>query len=451
MRLCTVADCLWDYFDHSEMKSRGEKGLLQRLRLVILDHEYIGKETNSLIDPDVEDAGDEQIENLPNVPIFRRGFNPSLLTGLNLDALSVRTGIKSQTLRDVFQRGRRLSPDTMRRLRASLEVGEDGAVSIAEAAPLPATAQRAARMARQLRTLQNALAKGKDFDLNGTRRPSLENKRQGPASLGALRIAVERHLTDRTARRFFKDRIGVFWSGDAAIYADKEREIALIEEAIALASGAKRSAAKRTVGRRTSRQNVAIAGNLAARPTEAGRKRRERAARKAEVEAFLSTPIEASTGEWGAANGAQPELFSAEWAAELCRAVCLLVVVFFLGAVLHAFPRQVEAAQRATVRRASPNTSWTVFTDVLRDRIEKRLRRAEEDRLRKRSERSAKNKVNHPSGGVTQLRLGRRALGNDDAQKVACEPDAARRIVNADEVAAAEVLAADEGEYRSLD
>ncbi len=76
LRLCTVADCLWDYFGHFEMKSRGAKGQLERLKLVILDHEYIGKETNSLIDPDVEEAGDEQIEDLPNVPIFRRGSIP---------------------------------------------------------------------------------------------------------------------------------------------------------------------------------------------------------------------------------------------------------------------------------------------------------------------------------------------------------------------------------------
>ena len=88
LRLCTVADCLWDYFDHSEMKSRGEKGLLQRRKMVILDHEYIGKETNSLIDPDVEAAGDEEIEDAPNIPIFRRGFNSSLLIGLDLDALA---------------------------------------------------------------------------------------------------------------------------------------------------------------------------------------------------------------------------------------------------------------------------------------------------------------------------------------------------------------------------
>ena len=137
----------------------------------------------------------------------------------------------------------------MKRLRASLEVSEDGEVSIAEAAPLPAKARRAARMARQLRTLHDALAKGKDFDLNGARRPALKNKRRGPVPLTALRLAVERHLPDKAARRFFKDRIGVFWSGRAAIYADNEREIRLIEEAIALASGAKRAGRKACSGR----------------------------------------------------------------------------------------------------------------------------------------------------------------------------------------------------------
>ena len=249
LRLCTVADCLWDYFGHLEMKSRGAKGKLERLKLVVLDHEYIGKETNSLIDPDVEEAGDEQIEDLPNVPIFRRDFNPSILTGLDLDALSVRAGVKSNALREAFQRGRRLGPDAMKRLRASLEIDDDGVVSISQAAPLPAKTQRAARMARQLHTLQDALAKGKDFDLNGTRRPPLKNRRRGPVALAAVRMAVERHLKDKAARCFFKDRIGVFWSGGAAIYADNEREIALIEEAIALASGARAAAVRRALGR----------------------------------------------------------------------------------------------------------------------------------------------------------------------------------------------------------
>ena len=288
LRLCTVADCLWDYFDHSEMKSRGEKGLLQRRKMVILDHEYIGKETNSLIDPDVEAAGDEDIEDAPNIPIFRRGFNPSLLIGLDFDALAARIGVKPETLRDAFRRGRRLEPQAMKRLRASLEISEDGEVSIAEAAPPPAEARRAARMARQLRTLHDALAKGKDFDLNGARRPALKNERRGPVPLTALRLAVERHLPDKAARRFFKDRIGVFWSGRAAIYSENEREIRLIEEAIALASGAKRAqVVRRARAGVTALEKATAEERLKARSQKSERQRQARAARKAAVEAAL--------------------------------------------------------------------------------------------------------------------------------------------------------------------
>ena len=219
------------------------------------------------------------------------------MTGLDLDALSVRAGIKADALRKAFQRGRRLKLDAVQRLRSSLEVDDDGAVSIAEAAALPAKAQRAARMARQLRTLQDALAKGKDFDLNGARRPPLENRRRGPVPLAALRKAVERHLPDKAARRFFKDRVGVFWNGGAAIYADDEPEIALIEEAISLASGAKRSAARRAANRETARKKAAVEPRFAARRTEAERKRQARAARKAGVEASFAAPLEAPSGE----------------------------------------------------------------------------------------------------------------------------------------------------------
>jgi hypothetical protein len=417
LRLCTVADCLWDYFDHSEMKSRGEKGVLQRRNMVILDREYIGKEINSLIDPDVEAAGDEEIEDAPSIPIFRRGFNPSLLTGLDMDALSGRVGVKPETLRDAFRRGRRLEPQAMKRLRASLEISEDGAVSIAEAAPVPADARRAARMARQLRTLHDALSKGKDFDLNGARRPALKNEQRGPVPLTALRLAVERHLPDKAARRFFKDRVGVFWSGRAAIYANNERELALIENAIALASGAKRAAAVRCVSAdRTARKKQAVEEPLAGRPTDADRKAQERAERRAAVAAVLAAPLEAPTSERRTAppasapgldpavglgsDASPPEPFSATSVKEFCYALYVLLAVFVLGAILHAFPREVEAARRATIRRASPNTAWSVFVDHLHKRIEKRLQRAEAERLRKRRARRAQDKLSNPSGGV---------------------------------------------------
>jgi len=449
LRLCTVADCLWDYFDHSEMKSRGEKGLLQRRKMVILDHEYIGKETNSLIDPDVEAAGDEEIEDAPDIPIFRRGFNPSILTGLDLDALSARVGVKPKTLRDAFRRGRRLEPQAMKRLRTSLEVSEDGAVSIAEPAPLPSHAPRAARMARQLHALHDALAKGKGFDLNGPRRPALKNERRGPVPLTALRLAVERHLPDKAARRFFKDRIGVFWSGRAAIYAGNEPEVRLIEEAIALASGAKRAQiVKRARAGVTALEKATPEERLKARSQKSERQRQAREARRAAVEALFDTPVEAPRA---ATDDATPEPFSEAWTERFCRAVCALFVIFLAAVLLIPFRREIETAWRATIRGASPDTVSMVFADDLQDRIERRLKRVEADKLRKRRARRAQDESAHPTGGVTQQRVRGRAIGDDDAQKVASEADASPRVVNTDEVAAAELMAADEGEHSGLD
>jgi hypothetical protein len=444
LRLCTVADCLWDYFDHSEMKSRGEKGLLQRRKMVIFDHEYIGKETNSLIDPDVEAAGDEEIEDAPNIPIFRRGFNPSLLIGLDFDALGVRAGVKPETLRDAFRRGRRLERGAMKRLRASLEISEEGAVSIVEAAPTPAEARRAARMARQLRTLHDALAKGKDFDLNGARRPALKNERRGPVPLTALRLAVERHLSDKAARRFFKDRIGVFWSGRAAIYAGNEREMRLIEEAIALASGAKRArVVKRARAGVTALEKATAEERLKARSRKSEHQRQARAARKAAVEAVFDTPVEAPRA---AGEDALPEPFSDAWTDKFSRAFQALFVIFLAAVLLIPFRREIETAWRATIRRASPDTASMVFADALQDRIEKRLKRVEADKLRKRRARRAQNESDHPTGGVIQQRVRGRALGDDDAQQVASEANASPRIVDADKVAAAELIPVDEGE-----
>ena len=171
-------------------------------------------------------------------------------------------------------------------------------------------------------------------------------------------------------------------------------------------------------------------------------------ARRAAVEALFDAPVEAPSGEsrpasWltlpmpigedmeegtdrGASADLPPAPFSAEWAAEFCRMIYALFVVFILSAVLHVFPREAESARRAAIRRASPNTAWSVFAGDLQERIEKRLRRAEAEKLRKRRARRAKDKLNHPSGDVVQKPARRRALGDDDAQKVASEPDAVR-------------------------
>ena len=135
LKLSTVADCLHDYFDHPELKSRGRTGVLDRRRMVILDHEYIGKETNSLVDEEIEDEGEQRKDEMPSIPIFRKGFNPTALDGLDLKKLAERIGVKTDTLRDACNIGRRLDKDVMARLQSSLNVSDEGRVSIDPAPP----------------------------------------------------------------------------------------------------------------------------------------------------------------------------------------------------------------------------------------------------------------------------------------------------------------------------
>ena len=77
-RLQTVAEAIGDYFDRPEFKSKGEYGALERHRVVISQREYVGKETNFLLDPDLPDDDETQIEDTAAAPYFRYGFNPTL-------------------------------------------------------------------------------------------------------------------------------------------------------------------------------------------------------------------------------------------------------------------------------------------------------------------------------------------------------------------------------------
>jgi hypothetical protein len=314
-------------------------------------------------------------------------------------------------------------------------------------------------MARQLRTLHDALAKGKDFDLNGERRSALKNERRGPVPLAALRLAVERHLPDKAARRFFKDRIGVFWSGRAAMYAGNEREIRLIEEAIALASGAKRAqTVRRARAGVTSLEKATAEERLKARSRKTERQKQARAARKAAVAAVFVASFETSRSERRPQaptlepepaiepGGSASDFFSADWSDKFSRGLQALFIIVVAALALMPFRREFEAAWRATIRRASPDTASMVFADDLQARIEKRLKRVEADKLRKRRARRAQNESDHPFGGGVQQPTGRRALGDDDAQKVASEADAPACVANADEVAAAELMPTNEAE-----
>jgi hypothetical protein len=77
--LSRVRDVLGAYFDHPEFKSKGEYGKLQRHRIVSFIKEYVGKETNFLLDWDVGEADETQIEDMSTQPFLRAGVNPVLV------------------------------------------------------------------------------------------------------------------------------------------------------------------------------------------------------------------------------------------------------------------------------------------------------------------------------------------------------------------------------------
>jgi DNA polymerase elongation subunit (family B) len=76
-RLQTVAEAIGKYFGRTEFKSKGEYGPLERHRVTVFQREYVGKETNFLLDPDLPDNDETQIEDVAAAPYFRRGFNPT--------------------------------------------------------------------------------------------------------------------------------------------------------------------------------------------------------------------------------------------------------------------------------------------------------------------------------------------------------------------------------------
>ena len=423
LRLATVADCLHDYFDHPELKLAGDRGVLDRMRMVILDHQYIGKETNSLVDDEVEDAQEQRGDEMPSIPIFRKGFNTAALDGLNLKALADRIGVKEETLRSAHNTGRRLDKVVMARLQSALNVGDEGCVSIDPTPPFSPEAKRARHMSKQLRTLHDAIAAGKDFDLNGRRRSALSNVKRGPATFDQIRIAVENHLTDKKARRFFADCIFGFWQGNANLFDNRTpgelAKIALIEDAIALASGANRSKAVR----RARHGKAASAEERAkVRDRQAERARQMRAERKADADALLSigrreTPVfrrATSRGGWRgdpADFKASEMFFSARTADEYAHAIKTLVAGS-TGFPVRPFKGETRSALKAAARRGSAYTAWDQFGLILQKRISDRMKRGEADRMRKRLARR-ENKRDHVTGRVVDDAARRGAIGDD--------------------------------------
>jgi hypothetical protein len=79
-----VRDAIGDYFDRAEFKAKGECGRLQRHRLVVFTKEYVGKETNFLLDEDLAEDDESQIEDAAARPYLRTQISP-VLAALMLD------------------------------------------------------------------------------------------------------------------------------------------------------------------------------------------------------------------------------------------------------------------------------------------------------------------------------------------------------------------------------
>ncbi len=110
-RFTEVRDRLGDYFGHNEAKSRGATleniGKLHRHQLVILDREYVGKETNPLLEEDLAEDDETQIEDIATIPFLRIGINQSVKKLINsLPDFFDQIGINKRDLNKIMN-GRR--------------------------------------------------------------------------------------------------------------------------------------------------------------------------------------------------------------------------------------------------------------------------------------------------------------------------------------------------------
>jgi DNA polymerase elongation subunit (family B) len=81
-RLTEVRDSIGEYFDHREFKAKGDMGRLERHKLVSFIKEYVGKESNFLLDEDLAEDDESQIEDMSTQPYFRTHINPVLVAGV---------------------------------------------------------------------------------------------------------------------------------------------------------------------------------------------------------------------------------------------------------------------------------------------------------------------------------------------------------------------------------
>jgi hypothetical protein len=106
LRLKQVKESIGDYFNRAELKSVGKQGVLRRHSLCIFDIEYIGKESNYLLESDIEEGDSSQLEDMSAIPAFRTKFNPRilrLLQDIGLDKIAAQCGTTRRALMNTLK------------------------------------------------------------------------------------------------------------------------------------------------------------------------------------------------------------------------------------------------------------------------------------------------------------------------------------------------------------
>jgi DNA polymerase elongation subunit (family B) len=179
-RLQTVAEAIGDYFNRPEFKSKGEYGALERHRVAVFQREYVGKETNFLLDPDLPDDDETQIEDAAAAPYFRYGFNPVLRAQyFSMPGIAETLAVASVDAFNDILRGYAPSVHTMRvlaHLRKGTRYNEltgtcvfDGFIrevdmADRQAARLVDLARRSFKKMNAICKVHNATAKTADYD-----------------------------------------------------------------------------------------------------------------------------------------------------------------------------------------------------------------------------------------------------------------------------------------------
>lgn len=115
----TLAECVADYFYHGEAKAANPKniGKLERQHLQIIEHIFIGKETNRIKDEISEES--EGIVEYEEAAEYGRSGLADLLKQRPIKVWSQLTGIPKRTLYDVM-RGAKPNYDTKGKILKTL-------------------------------------------------------------------------------------------------------------------------------------------------------------------------------------------------------------------------------------------------------------------------------------------------------------------------------------------